>query len=58
MQRQLKTFIQSQSGAVSVDWVVLCAGIVALAAGIVASMQSGTLSLSGNIASYLAAWSF
>lgn len=51
-------FIRSQAGAVTVDWVVLCAGIVALAVAVVTMMQTGTLSLTGNVATFLTSLSF
>ncbi|MEL7092621.1 MAG: hypothetical protein AAFN94_12885 [Pseudomonadota bacterium] len=56
MKRILERFARDQSGAVTVDWVVLCAGIVALAVAIVAAMQSGALDLSTGVSDYLSGW--
>lgn len=49
----LKAFRQSEDGAVTVDWVVLCAAIVGLAIAIIAAMQTGALTLTGNVDTYL-----
>ncbi|MEM6757940.1 MAG: hypothetical protein AAF601_00530 [Pseudomonadota bacterium] len=56
MKRLLARFAREQSGAVTVDWVVLCAGIVALAVAIVTAMQSGALELSTGVSDYLSGW--
>jgi Flp pilus assembly pilin Flp len=58
MLKKFKSFVNDQNGAVTVDWVVLCAGIVALAASIVVAMQSGTLTLSSSVTDMLSNWSF
>lgn len=49
----LTKFKRDESGAVTVDWVVLTAAVVGLAIAIVVSMQSGALTLTGNIGEYL-----
>ena len=49
----MRTFLQNEDGAVTVDWVVLTAAVVGLAIAIVVSMQSGALTLTGNIGDYL-----
>lgn len=56
MKKTISAFVRSDSGAVTVDWVVLCAGIVALAVAIVAAMQSGALTLSDGVSTYLSGW--
>ncbi|MEL7164219.1 MAG: hypothetical protein AAGL96_02010 [Pseudomonadota bacterium] len=56
MKRILERFARDQSGAVTVDWVVLCAGIVALAVAIVTAMQTGALDLSNGVSDYLTGW--
>ncbi|MFT6024495.1 MAG: Flp pilus assembly pilin Flp [Ascidiaceihabitans sp.] len=58
MLKKFKSFVNDQNGAVTVDWVVLCAGIVALAASIVVAMQTGTLTLSSSVTDMLSNWSF
>lgn len=45
----LKNFVRGERGAVTVDWVVLCAAVVGLALLIVTAMQSGALTLAGNV---------
>ena len=58
MKTVLKKIQQDQSGAVTVDWVVLCAGVVALAVVLVAALQSGATSLASGIATFLSSWTF
>lgn len=36
-----KNFRDDESGAVTVDWVVLCAAVAALAGGVYTTMQTG-----------------
>jgi Flp pilus assembly pilin Flp len=58
MLKSFSRFISNEDGAVTVDWVVLCAGIVAMAVLIFSSMQTGTLDLTASIASFMSSWSF
>ena len=58
MLNSLKLFIFDEDGAVTVDWVVLCAGIVAMAVAIFTSLETGALGLSDGIATYLSSWTF
>ncbi|MBY5931863.1 hypothetical protein KUV51_02525 [Tateyamaria omphalii] len=53
MIRFLNTFKSSERGAVTVDWVVLCAAIVGLAIAVIYGMNSGTLAIAGNVDTYL-----
>lgn len=53
MFQKVKQFIGSESGAVTVDWVVLCAAIVALTVALLASMQTGTLGLTDSTANFM-----
>ena len=48
---KLELFLNDESGAVTVDWVVLTAAVVGLAIGVMATITSNTDSLAGNIAS-------
>ena len=45
----IKTFAADESGAVTVDWVVLTAAIVGLGIAVVASVRTGTDSVAGEI---------
>ena len=45
MLRLLRNFRATECGAVTVDWVVLCAAIVVLGITIVTSMSTGTIDL-------------
>ena len=46
---KIKTFAADESGAVTVDWVVLTAAIVGLGIAVVASVRTGSESVAGNI---------
>jgi Flp pilus assembly pilin Flp len=50
---QIKTFAADDSGAVTVDWVVLTAAIVGLGLAVVTSVRSGVSSLGTNISNSL-----
>lgn len=49
-----KNFANEESGAVTVDWVVLTAAIVGLGIAVLASVTSGTQSLADTISGELA----
>ena len=48
-------FLKDESGAVTVDWVVLTAAIVGLGIAVLSSVGGGTLTLADNVSSALAA---
>jgi Flp pilus assembly pilin Flp len=56
--KMLKTtaarFVRSESGAITVDWVVLTAGLVALGLATIAVTSNGVEDLSGNVSADLA----
>lgn len=58
MKKHLKKFAQDTSGAITVDWVVLCAGVVALAAVAVTSISTGSEELSDNVGVYITTQDF
>ncbi|EEB84057.1 hypothetical protein [Roseobacter sp. GAI101] len=45
----LKKFRATESGAVTVDWVVLCAAIVLLGVTIITSITTGTVDLADSL---------
>ncbi|WP_439560851.1 Flp family type IVb pilin [Roseinatronobacter sp.] len=45
----IKNFAADESGAVTVDWVVLTAAIVGLGIAVIASVRTGTSELAGTI---------
>ena len=45
----IKHFALKEDGAVTVDWVILCAGVVSLAVAAVGVITDGTENLSGDI---------
>ncbi|RKF16357.1 hypothetical protein D6850_02015 [Roseovarius spongiae] len=47
----IKRFREDEDGAISVDWVVLTAALVGLAAGTIATVQDSTGVLTGKIES-------
>lgn len=53
---KLKTFLfEDETGAITVDWVVLTAGIVGLALATIGLIADGSENLSGDIATTLSA---
>ncbi|MEY8830313.1 hypothetical protein AB9K34_18205 [Sedimentitalea sp. XS_ASV28] len=53
MRNNLKTLLRDQSGAVTVDWIVLTAAVVALAAVTFASLQSESGGVGVSLGEYL-----
>ncbi|NKX44193.1 hypothetical protein [Roseicyclus persicicus] len=51
----LKTFATSESGAVTVDWVVLTAALVGLGLAVMAVVSGGVQDLSGEVQAALGA---
>ncbi len=54
MTNLIKTFAHSESGAVTVDWVVLTAALVGLGLAVMAVVSGGVENLSTDIAQELA----
>jgi len=48
------TFLADESGAVTVDWVVLTAAIVGLGIAVLTSVGNGTTTLANTVSSELA----
>ncbi len=53
MRSLIKRFAQSEAGAVTVDWVILTAGIVGLALAASSVIWDGTEDLSGDLETQL-----
>ncbi|WP_025050458.1 hypothetical protein [Sulfitobacter noctilucae] len=53
MTTKLKRFCKDTSGAVTVDWIVLTAAVVALAAMTVTVLQSGSEGLAENTGDFM-----
>ncbi|WP_424987743.1 hypothetical protein [Microbulbifer sp. S227A] len=53
MRNSLRTFLRDESGAVTVDWVVLTAAVVALATVAFASLQSASGGVGVSLGEYL-----
>ncbi len=58
MKQFLKTFFETDDGAVTVDWIVLTAAIVGLVVVIAVAMQTGAVSLGDKVASFMSTWTF
>lgn len=54
MLRSTLNFIRREEGAVTVDWVVLTAAVVALAGVAFTSLQTASGGLGNNVGDYLA----
>ncbi|MGR3321670.1 MAG: Flp family type IVb pilin [Pseudooceanicola sp.] len=52
--KRLAKFLRREEGAVTVDWVVLCALVVGLTVIVVTQMQTGTTGLTENTSTYMA----
>jgi Flp pilus assembly pilin Flp len=50
---KFNTFVSDESGAVTVDWVVLTAAIVGLGLAVMSVVSGGVEDLSGNISASL-----
>ncbi|MEP4196890.1 MAG: hypothetical protein ABJL99_14780 [Aliishimia sp.] len=53
MKKQIVSFLQDDSGAVTVDWVVLTAAVVALGVAATAVITGGATSLADSIWAYM-----
>ncbi len=53
MVKQIKNFIASEDGAVTVDWVVLTAAVVALAGVVIVGIHGSTGNVGNGVGSYL-----
>lgn len=53
--KSLQTFLKSESGAVTVDWVVLTAALVGLGLAVMSVVSGGLEDLSGDINTQLEA---
>ncbi len=51
--KTIKTFLSNESGAVTVDWVVLTAALVGLGLAVISVVSGGLEDLSGDINSQL-----
>lgn len=50
-----KNFMADESGAITVDWVVLCAGLVSLAVLISGQTSDKAVSLGTSVSTYMVA---
>ena len=55
MMKFLKNFRNDESGAVTVDWVVLTAAVVGLAIAAYGSIQTGASNMTSNTSDFLGA---
>ncbi len=53
MLNMIKNFAADESGAVTVDWVVLTAAVVGLGLAVLSVVRPGVATMSGNIATEL-----
>jgi len=52
--KRMNAFLSDESGAVTVDWVVLTAAIVGLGIAVLTSVGGGTTSLADKVSSHMA----
>lgn len=53
MRNRIKTFLYGESGAVTVDWVVITAAVVALAGVAFTAIQAGSGGVGVGVGNYL-----
>ena len=53
MLNAIKTYLNDESGAVTVDWVVLTAAIVGLGILVITTVGQGTTTVAGKISSHM-----
>ena len=58
MKHLISSFSRDESGAVTVDWVVLTAAVVALAVALVIALTNGSVGVSAGVEAFLSNWSF
>ncbi|WP_299688260.1 hypothetical protein [uncultured Tateyamaria sp.] len=58
MKHVITSYARDESGAVTVDWVVLTAAIVALAVALVLTLTNGSVGVSAGVEAFLSSWSF
>lgn len=56
--KKIWTYIASDDGAVTVDWVVLTAAMAGLAVLISTQMQDGVMGLVNALVAYMSNWDF
>ncbi|QMU57867.1 MAG: hypothetical protein GKR98_06440 [Boseongicola sp.] len=52
--KMFNAFLNDESGAVTVDWVVLTAAIVGLGIAVLSSVGNGTTALADKVSSHMA----
>lgn len=52
---KIKSFLNSEKGAVTVDWVVLTAAVVGLGVSVIVGIQGSSESVGAGVGDYLAA---
>ncbi|WP_299141415.1 hypothetical protein [uncultured Tateyamaria sp.] len=58
MRKFFNSFLRDDSGAVTVDWVVLTAAVVALAVALVLALTNGSVGVSAGVEEFMTNWSF
>ena len=53
MSKILRRFVSDETGAITVDWVVLCAAIVGLAIAVLTAVGDGTMSFADRLSLWM-----
>lgn len=56
MRRKVNEFLVSEDGAITVDWVVICAAVVGLAALISSLMHDNAVNLADLVSNFMTAY--
>ena len=58
MLKIIEKFRRNESGAVTVDWVVLTAAVVGLAVILVIQLRDGSVGVSAGVEAFMTGWTF
>ena len=58
MLKFINSFRRNESGAVTVDWVVLTAAVVGLAVALVLQLTNGSVGVSAGVEAFMTGWTF
>jgi len=53
MEKFFKRFVGEEEGAITVDWVVLVAGVLSLCVAVFGAVQTGALDLTDDTSEYM-----
>ena len=58
MKSYITSFFRDEDGAITVDWVVITAAVVALAVALVIMLTNGSVGVSAGVEAFMTNWTF